>query len=279
MIFFYDKFLCFYLMYKFIKITHTNFMMKLIELKKDFQNAIKNQEFQVYLQPKVDTAEKLVGAEALIRRVKKDVVIFPDEFISLYENLGFIIQLDLYVMEQVCKLLQNWNKKGIYLPISVNESPKHLMNEEHGKDLLNLLNTYHVLPQFIELEVTEGAVIQDIKIAKKAQARMHELGFLTSMDDFGVGYSSFSMLRSIPIDILKIDQSFLGGLLKHRRYQIILESIIDMAHKLRIKTVMEGVETREEVEYLKEIGCDILQGYFFDQPLPISKFEEKYFSI
>ena len=252
-------------------------MMELIELEKDFQNGIQNHEFQIYLQPKVDAiTEKLVGAEALIRRVKRDAIIFPDEFIPLYENLGLIIQLDLFVMEQVCKLLQKWNKKGIYLPISVNESPKHLMNEEHGKDLLNLLNAYHVLPQFIELEVTEGAVIQDIEIAKKAQTRMHELGFLTSMDDFGVGYSSFSMLRSIPIDILKIDKSFLDGLLKHRRYQIILESIIDMAHKLRIKSVMEGVETREEVEYLKEIGCDILQGYFFDKPLPISLFEEKY---
>ena len=267
-------------MYKSSKNTHTNFMMKLVDLEKDFQEGIKNKEFQVYLQPKVDAVtEKLVGAEALIRRVKNNAVIFPDEFIPLYEKLGLIIQLDLFVMEQVCILLQKWNKKGIYLPISVNESPKHLMNEEHGKDLLNLLNTYHVSPNFIELEVTEGAVIQDIKIAKKAQKRMHNLGFLTSMDDFGVGYSSFSMLRSIPIDILKIDKSFLDGLLKHRRYQIILESIIDMAHKLRIKTVMEGVETREEVEYLKEIGCDILQGYFFDKPLSISKFEEKYFSI
>lgn len=255
-------------------------MKQLIELEKDFQNGIQNHEFQIYLQPKVDAVtEKLVGAEALVRRVTKNKIIFPDEFIPLYESFGLIIQLDLYVMEQVCILLQKWNKKGIYLPISVNESPKHLMNEEHGKDLLNLLNTYHILPQFIELEVTEGAVIQDIEIAKKAQTRMHELGFLTSMDDFGVGYSSFSMLRSIPIDILKVDKSFLDGLLNHRRYQIILESIIDMAHKLRIKTVIEGVETREEIEYLKEIGCDILQGYFFDKPLPINLFEDKYIFV
>ena len=119
-------------------------------------------------------------------------------------------------------------------------------------------------------------MIQDIEKARKAQERMHELGFIISMDDFGVGYSSFSMLKNIIIDVLKIDKIFLKDIFKHRRYQIILESIIDMAHKLRIITVMEGVKNKKEMEYLQEIGCDILQGYYFDKPLPISEFEKKY---
>lgn len=249
-------------------------MMKLLEIEKDFQKGLENHEFQIYLQPKVDAlSQKVVGAEALIRRIVENRIIFPDEFIPLYEQTGLILKLDFYVLEQVCMLLQKWGKMGKSLPISVNESPKHLINKQHGKDLLKLLNQYQVSPSFIELEVTEGAVIQDIEVAKMAQERMHHLGFLTSMDDFGIGYSSFSMLKNIPIDILKIDKSFLEGLLFSRRYQIILESIIDMAHKLRIKTVMEGVESKEEVTYLQEIGCDMLQGYYFSKPIPASVFE------
>ena len=179
-------------------------------------------------------------------------------------------------MEEVCKILQTWQQKGTFVHISVNESARHLSNEQHGQDLIELLSKYNISPKFIELEVTESAVIQNIEIAKKAHSRIYELGFITSMDDFGVGYSSFSMLKNIPIDVLKIDKSFLDGLLEHRRFQIILESIVDMAHKLRILTVMEGVELKKEVEYLKEIGIDILQGYYFSKPIPVEEFEKQY---
>ena len=246
-------------------------------IKKDFEQAIKNREFKIYLQPKFDSqTEKLVGAEALVRRQKQNQIIFPDDFIPLYEEINIVTKLDLYVLEEVCKTLQEWQEQNHFLFISVNESPKHLSNELHGKELINILNQYGVSPSSIELEVTEGAVIQDIEVAKKAQSRVHSLGFTTAMDDFGVGYSSFSMLKNIPIDVLKIDKSFLKDLLQKKRDQIILESVIDMAHKLKIKTVMEGVETKEEVEYLREIGCDILQGYYFSKPIPVNEFEEKY---
>lgn len=244
---------------------------------KDFEYAIKNKEFKVYLQPKFDCRnKKMVGAEALVRRIKENKIIFPDNFIPEYEKNGLITKLDNYVLEEVCKILQKWQKQGKYLYVSVNESPKHLSDEEHGKKLVKLLGKYDVSPTYIELEVTESAIIHDIEKAKSAQERMHELGFIISMDDFGVGYSSFSVLKNIIIDVLKIDKIFLKDIFTHRRYQIILESIIDMAHKLRMITVMEGVRSKKEVEYLQEIGCDVLQGYYFDKPLPIDEFERKY---
>ena len=259
------------------KINHTNIMMENLDLKKDFEKALREHEFQVFLQPQFDSqTKKIVGAEALGRRMIGSKILSPDSFIPLYEKEGLITRLDLYLLEEVCKNLQKWKQNGFSIPISVNESAKHLSNEYHGQELLQLLNKYGIEPSSIELEVTESAVIENIQVAQRAHKRMHELGFITAMDDFGVGYSSFSMLKSIPIDVLKIDKSFLDGLLEHRRFQIILESIVDMAHKLRMITVMEGVESRQEVEYLKEIGIDVFQGYYFSKPIPIEEFERRY---
>ena len=252
-------------------------MMENLDLKNDFERALKSNEFHVFLQPKFDSkTEKLVGAEALVRRIKDGKIFMPDSFIPIYEQNGLIERLDFYVLEKVCSTLQKWKESDFSITISVNESAKHLSNEHHGQDLLKLLSKYDISPNLIELEVTESAVIQNIKVAQKAHARIHELGFITSMDDFGVGYSSFSMLKNVPIDVLKIDKSFLDGLLTNRRFQIILESIVDMAHKLKMTTVMEGVETLPEVEYLKEIGIDILQGYYFSKPILIIEFERRY---
>ena len=264
-------------MYNIFFRAHTNLMMENLDLKKDFEKALKEREFEVFLQPKFDSrSEKLVGAEALVRRVVGGKILSPDNFIPLYEKTGLIERLDFYVLEEVCKILQKWQQRGTFFHISVNESARHLSNEQHGQDLIELLDKYDISPQFIELEVTESAVIQNIEIAQKAHNRIHELGFITAMDDFGVAYSSFAMLKSIPIDVLKIDKSFLDGLLKHRRFQIILESIVDMAHKLKMLTVMEGVEVKQEVEYLREIGIDIFQGYYFSKPLSIEEFEKHY---
>lgn len=160
-------------------------------IKQDFKKAIEEKEFKVYLQPKFDSqTEKLVGAEALVRRLQNNKLILPNNFIPIYEELGIITKLDLYVLETVCHSMQKWQNQGIDLSIAVNESPKHLSNELHGEELMTILNNYHISPNKIELEVTEGAVIQDIGIAQRAQSRMHQLGFITAMDDFGVGYSS-----------------------------------------------------------------------------------------
>lgn len=248
------------------------------EIEQDFKEGIEHKEFQIYLQPKMDIhTEEIVGAEALIRREKNGKQILPNAFIPIYEETGIITKLDMFVFEEICKTMRKWKDKRFKLiPISVNESRRHLYRRNHVKDLEKMIKHYQVKAENIELEMTESAVVHDIEVAKEAERRVHELGFVVSMDDFGTGYSSFHMLREIKIDILKIDKKFSDEILEDERGKIILESIITMAKRLGIKTVAEGIETKEQVEYLRKIGCDIIQGYYFAKPMPIEKFEQIY---
>lgn len=255
--------------------------MKFLDRKQveaDYQQGMQNKEFDVYLQPKFDTrSEHIVGAEALIRRNKNGKQILPQEFIPIYEKTGVITKLDMWVLEQVCKTINKWKKRNYVLfPISVNESRRHLYHKKHIKELEKIIQDYQIPANYIELEMTESAVVHNIQVAKEAEKKVHKLGFVVAMDDFGTGYSSFHMLRQIEIDVLKIDKKFSDAVLEDERGKIILESIIQMAKRLKIRTVAEGIETKEQVEYLKKIGCDWIQGYYFAKPMPISKFEEIY---
>ena len=252
--------------------------MKKSDLEKDFEEGIKNNEFKIFLQPKFDIKnETIVGAEALIRRKKQDKLIMPNEFIKEYEEKGIITKLDMFVLESICIKIKQWKEKNYKLiPIAVNESRKVLYDKNHINDLKYIIEKYEINPNLIELELTETVVVEDIKKAKQAERDVHKLGFVVSMDDFGVGYSSFYMLKNINIDILKIDKSFSEEVINDERGRIILEAIMDMSKKLKIKTVAEGIETKEQVEYLKKIGCDMVQGYYFEKPIEIEKFEEKY---
>ena len=247
-------------------------------LEKDFEDAIKNNEFKIFLQPKFDIkTEKIVGAEALIRRQKQEKLIMPNSFIPEYEKTGIITKLDMFVFESICEKLKEWKeRKYRLLPISINESRKVLYNKYHVEELGEIIKKYTINPNLIELELTETAVVKDIQSAKEAERKVHSLGFVVSMDDFGVGYSSFYMLKNINIDVLKIDKSFSDEVMEDKKGRIILESIIDMAKKLEIKTVAEGIETKLQVEYLKKIGCDMVQGYYFERPISIEEFEKKY---
>lgn len=251
------------------------------DLEKDFREGIKNNEFKIFLQPKFDIrTEKIVGAEALIRREKEGKIIMPNSFIPEYERTGIITKLDMFVFESICKKLKEWKDKGYKVfPIAINESRRHLHNENHIKELEEIVKCYEVNPNLIELELTETVVVENIESAKEAERKVHALGFVVSMDDFGVGYSSFYMLKNINIDILKIDKSFSDEVMEDKRGRIILESIIDMAKKLEIKTVAEGIEKKEQLEYLKQIGCDMVQGYYFEKLLSIKEFEEKYIKV
>ena len=251
------------------------------DLEKDFREGIKNNEFKIFLQPKFDIrTEKIVGAEALIRREKDGMLIMPNSFIPEYERTGVITKLDMFVFESICKKLKEWKDKGYKVfPIAINESRRHLYNENHVSELEKVVKYYKVNPNLIELELTETVVVENIESAKEAERKVHALGFVVSMDDFGVGYSSLYMLKNINIDILKIDKSFSDEVMEDKRGRIILESIIEMAKKLEIKTVAEGIETKEQLEYLKQIGCDMVQGYYFEKPLPIEEFEEKYIKV
>lgn len=241
-------------------------------------NSIKNNEFIIFLQPKFDTiTEKIVGAEALIRKLKGGKIIMPNEFIPQYEKTGIITKLDTYVLEEVCKLQKKWRKLNLpLLSISINESRHHLKNKNHIQELQEIINRYDADANLIELEMTETTVIEDISVAKRAAESVKKLGFIVSMDDFGTGYSAFNILKDIEIDILKIDKEFFKNLENNKRAQIIIETIINMCKKLKIKTVAEGIETKEQVKFLKKIGCDIIQGYYFSKPLTIPDFENKY---
>lgn len=249
-------------------------------MKKDILYAINNNEFLIYLQPKFDTiTEKIVGAEALIRRRVKDKIIMPNEFVPIYEKTGDITKLDMYVLEEVCKLQNKWKKLNFPLiPISLNESRHHLKNKNHLEELKKIINKYKADSNLIELEMTENTVVEDINVAKKAAEDVKKLGFVVSMDDFGTGYSAFNILKDIEIDILKIDKEFFRNLEKNKRAQIIIETIIEMCKKLNIKTVAEGIENKRQLEFLKKIGCDAVQGYYFSKPITIEEFENKYFN-
>lgn len=247
-------------------------------IEKDFMQGIENNEFKIFLQPKFNTkTEKIVGAEALIRREKDGNMLMPNQFIPIYEQSGVITKLDMFVLENICVKLKEWKEKNYKLiPIAINESRRQLYNKNHINELKQIIDLYNINPNYIELELTETTVVENIEIAKEAEKNVHKLGFVVSMDDFGVGYSSFYMLKNINIDILKIDKSFSDEVLESKRGKIILEAIIEMAKKLDIKTVAEGIETKEQVDYLKMIGCDMIQGYYFEKPIPMKKFEDKY---
>lgn len=247
-------------------------------MKEDLLKSIENNEFVIYLQPKFNTkTEEIVGAEALIRKQINGKIIMPDKFIPAYEETGIITILDMYVLEEVCKLQKKWKKLQFpLLPISVNESRHHLKNKNHIKELSEIINKYNVNTNLIELEMTETTVVEDIMQAKKSAENVKKLGFVVSMDDFGTGYSSFNILKDIEIDILKMDKTFFENLEENKRAQIIIEAIIKMCNKLKIKTVAEGIETKSQINFLKKVGCDIVQGYYFSKPIPIKEFEEKY---
>lgn len=250
--------------------------MKKIESQLD--SYIAKGQFFIVLQPKFDTmTEKVVGAEALIRKKENDRIIYPDEFLPIYEETGLITKLDMFVLEEVCKLQKSWKQRNFsILPISINESRHHLKNPNHIKELKAILEKYQADSHYIELEMTEQTVAEDLKKSKLAEEHAHELGFVISMDDFGSGYSAFNILKDIPIDILKIDKLFFSNLLSNRRAMIIVEAIVEMCKKLHIKTVAEGIETKEQVDFLKQIHCDMIQGYYFEKPIAVSRFEGKY---
>ena len=245
---------------------------------KTIEQEIQANQFMIFLQGKFDTnTEQIVGAEALIRKMENNQIILPDEFIPEHERTGEIIKLDMYVLEEVCRLQSKWKKNNLpILPISINESRLHLKNPNHISELKEIIQKYDANPSNIELEMTETTVVEDIKLAKHAAQNVHELGFKISMDDFGTGYSAFNVLKDIEIDILKIDKSFFKDLETNERAQIIIQTIVEMCKKLKIKTVAEGIENSNQLQFLRKIQCDMAQGYYFSKPIPVVEFEAEY---
>ena len=243
------------------------------------ENAFRNHEFVVYMQPKVNLrTNQIDGAEALIRWKKMDGrIIFPNDFIPVFEKNKSITLLDFYVYDEVCKYIRQRMDMGKkVVRISVNVSRVHLMSiDELVNYIKSLLTKYKIPPQYLEFELTE-TVFSDkmddtIILMKKLR---EELGVMVSMDDFGSGYSSLNVLTKLPLDVLKLDKDFLKDFENDPDEKIIIPSVIDMAKKLNLSVVCEGVETKEQVAFLQDVGCDYAQGYFYSKPIPVEQFNE-----
>lgn len=248
------------------------------EIENNMSAALANNEFIIYLQPKTELAtRKMVGAEALVRWLHPvEGLIQPGNFIPLFEENGFIMDLDFYVFEQVCKMLERWKHEYRQLfTISVNLSRRHLEFENTVKLLCDIASKYDVETSLIEIELTESAFVDcDVQIILRLLDSLHYNGFTVSVDDFGSGYSSLSLLKDLPIDVLKIDKSFFGTE-QSTKVELLLESVISLSRKMNIKTVSEGVETEQQVNLLMQLGCDLVQGFYFAKPMPIKQLEEK----
>ena len=248
------------------------------QIEEIMEEALEKNEFEVYYQPKIDIKEeKMVSAEALVRWKREGKIISPAKFIPLFEKNRFILKLDLYIYKQVCKDLKRWQKsiKEIEnLNVSINISKEHFGNLDFIEKYVEIAEKYKIDTNKIELEITESASINSdinlIEIMKKIKER----GFKISLDDFGTGYSSLNMLQDMPIDVIKIDKSFIDKIEDKNEKIDLIKYIVKIAKELNVKTVAEGVENIKQIEYLKNIGCDIVQGYYYSKPLSKIEFEK-----
>ncbi len=252
-----------------------NQLMEEQEIESSMELALKNEEFIVVYQPKTLTStEKLIGAEALVRWNKNGNLISPNKFIPLFEKNKFIMKLDLYIFEKVCKDIATWKEKYDYAPIiSINVSKEHFVNENFIDTYVDICNKYHIDRKLIDLEITESATIDEKIDILKILNTIKEKGFTISIDDFGTGYSSLSMLQNMPIDIIKIDKVFVDKADLNSPNNII-NYIMLLANRINVKTIVEGVETKEQAEFVKSLKCDMIQGYYYSKPLHKEEFED-----
>ena len=197
------------------------------------------------------------------------------DFVPLFEKNGFITNVDFYVLEQVCKMLRRRLDAGLpVLPVNVNQSRLHVNDRMYLSMLQNMLNKYDIPMNLVVFEITESAFIEDSQSMISLINKMKAMGFQFSMDDFGSGYSSFNLLKDMNVDELKIDKEFLESTEDSTRSRYIIERIVEMAHGLDIRVVCEGVERKEQVEFLRNIECDIIQGYYYSKPMPMDEYEK-----
>lgn len=255
-----------------------NKMERTLQKEKDIEEkmhaALERGEFKVFFQPKFDMMQnRIVGAEALVRWNSRDKgFLRPDEFIPVMEKNGFIVQVDFYVLEEVCKLMNSWIRAGkTPIPISVNQSRRHFNAPNYIAELEMLIGKYGIPKNVIELELTENS-FQENRSVVSVMERMKSLGFMLSMDDFGSGFSSLNLLREIPIDVLKLDKGFLSETGNANRNSIVVRHIVEMAKNLEISVICEGVETSAQAEFIHNAGCDVIQGYYFYKPMPMPEF-------
>lgn len=244
----------------------------------EFEPALQNDEFVMYLQPQVKRDGAAKGAEALVRWVHPSRgILTPYAFIDILENAGLIYKLDLYIWEKAAQKLAEWKEKGYgSYHISVNISTKDFYIIDIYETFTGLINKYGIAASNLHLEITETTLMTDFEKNMNIIHKLQGVGFRVEIDDFGSGYSSFNMLKDISADVLKIDMGFLRKSENEVKGQDILESIITLAGKIGMDVITEGVETKKQLDMLTMMGCHEFQGYYFSKPVPVSEFEEKY---
>lgn len=257
-------------------------MKKTVENQKTiediFPSAISREEFLVYYQPKICLNDyRLAGAEALCRWFHDGELVSPAQFIPVLERGNTICTLDFYMLEHVCMDIQRWLDEGrTIVKISINLSRRHLGDPELLPKILGIIDKYQVPHEYIEIELTETTTDVDFKELKEIVGGLRDNGISTSVDDFGMGYSSINLIRELPWNVLKVDKSFLPehGNAGGKQYAM-LKHLIAMAQDMGLECIVEGVETREHVKLLKENNCFLAQGFYFDKPLPVEEFENR----
>ena len=248
-----------------------------VEITSYIPKAIAKHEFKVYYQPKMETETvHLIGAGALVRWQKPDgKFVYPDEFIPYIERSGQIVDVDYYVYRETFRFIAERLREGKkVVPISLNVSRVHLNKMHILEYVKELFEEYKIPSDLIEFELTESIYLDNTKKALELVDGLHKLGAKVSMDDFGSGYSSLNLLSRLPIDIIKLDKVFLKDDNLQESDKIIISCVVDMAKRLQITSLCEGVETLEQSDYLKEAGCQIQQGYYFSKPIPQEEFEK-----
>ena len=247
-----------------------------LSMETALRKAVSNDELQVYYQPKIDLkTNKVVGMEALVRWQRPEAgLVSPADFIPLAEETGLIVTIGEWVLRTVCSHMSSWRNKGLQsLRVAVNLSACQFRQTSLGEFVKRTLHDAAIDPQLLELELTESVIMDDIQTSSIVLRTLKQMGVQVSMDDFGTGYSSLSMLKRLPLDTLKIDQSFVRDITTDADDAAIVDAIISLAHSLRLHVIAEGVENREQLEFLRDRGCDEAQGYLFARPMPATDIE------
>jgi diguanylate cyclase (GGDEF)-like protein len=262
--------------YQFYSIEMSLNVYEQLMLESRLKAALKKNEFRVFYQPKVNASTGIIeGFEALIRWIHPEFgMVSPAKFIPIAEQKGYIISIGEWVLKEACAQAKEWSEKGYNLNVAVNLSPLQFNKDSIITDISGALKASELDPGLLELEITESGIMKDADKAIRILDKLKRLGVSVSIDDFGTGYSSLSHLKKFPIQKLKIDQSFVRDIPQDKENMAITRSIVDLAKNLGLKTIAEGVETEEQSEFLKSIGCDQLQGYYFGKPQPLAAVNE-----
>jgi predicted signal transduction protein with EAL and GGDEF domain/DNA-binding response OmpR family regulator len=246
------------------------------KLESDLHRAIGLQQLRLVYQPKIDASTgMIVGAEALMRWQRDDELVSPLDFIPAAEDSGLIVPITEWALDEVCRQMDDWNRAGLRrIPVSVNISGHHLQRGNLTAPVKACMDAYRIPPGLLELEITETAMMRNLDVVLPQLSALKTLGVVLSIDDFGTGYSSLAYLKRLPIDILKIDRTFVGELEASRDSAALVAAIVAMGHGLRLDVVAEGVETQAQMQRLAERGCRLMQGYLFSKPVPADRFAQ-----